>query len=41
MKPQAGVFTPAVRIDGEVKCAGRVPQVGEVTAWPAAAKADA
>lgn len=25
--------TPAVRINGEVKCAGRVPKVEEVAAW--------
>ncbi|MDR7520553.1 MAG: thioredoxin family protein [Armatimonadota bacterium] len=36
------LFTPAVRINGEVKCTGRVPQVAEVTSWlaTAAAKAD-
>jgi small redox-active disulfide protein 2 len=31
------MFTPAVRINGEVKCSGRVPQVSEVTAWLATA----
>jgi small redox-active disulfide protein 2 len=38
----AGVlFTPAVRIEGEVKCTGRVPQVAEVTTWLATAAARA
>jgi hypothetical protein len=27
------VFTPAVRVNGEVKCAGRVPALAEVTTW--------
>lgn len=27
------LFTPAIRIDGELKCTGRVPEVREVTAW--------
>ncbi|MBI4279949.1 MAG: thioredoxin family protein [Armatimonadetes bacterium] len=27
------VFTPAVRINGEVKCSGRVPTAAEVTTW--------
>lgn len=30
------MFTPAVRINGELKCTGRVPQVAEVTSWLAA-----
>lgn len=29
-----GVFgTPAVVIDGEVKCVGKVPKKGEIKAW--------
>jgi small redox-active disulfide protein 2 len=35
------MFTPAVRINGEVKCTGRVPQVAEVTSWLATAAATA
>lgn len=35
------MFTPAVRINGEVKCSGRVPGVGEVTTWLATAAATA
>ena len=31
------LFTPAVRINGELKCAGRVPALAEVTAWLATA----
>lgn len=31
------LFTPAVRINGEVKCTGRVPSVPEVTTWLASA----
>jgi len=31
------MFTPAVRINGEVKCTGRVPSVPEVTTWLASA----
>ncbi|MDR7519999.1 MAG: thioredoxin family protein [Armatimonadota bacterium] len=31
------LFTPVVRVNGEVKCAGRVPKVGEVATWLAAA----
>lgn len=35
---KAGVmFTPVLRINGEVKCSGRVPRVGEVTTWLATA----
>lgn len=26
-------FTPAIRIDGEMKCAGRVPKVEEIREW--------
>lgn len=33
------LFTPAVRINGELKCTGRVPQVAEVTTWLATAAA--
>jgi small redox-active disulfide protein 2 len=35
------MFTPAVRINGEVKCTGRVPQVAEITTWLATAAANA
>ena len=35
------LFTPAVRINGELKCAGRVPSVSEATAWLATAAATA
>lgn len=35
------MFTPAVRVNGEVKCTGRVPSVGEVTTWLATAAATA
>jgi len=27
------LFTPAVRVNGELKCSGRVPSVPEVTTW--------
>ena len=27
------MFTPALAIDGEVKVAGRIPTVDEITAW--------
>ena len=27
------LFTPAVRVNGELKCTGRVPSVPEVTTW--------
>ncbi len=33
------LFTPAVRINGEVKCTGRVPQVAGVPTWLATAAA--
>lgn len=33
MAKQHVMFTPAVRINGEVKCTGRVPQASEVTTW--------
>jgi len=32
-------FTPAVRINGEIKCTGRVPSASEVTTWLATAAA--
>ncbi|MDR7522910.1 MAG: thioredoxin family protein [Armatimonadota bacterium] len=35
------LLTPAVRINGELKCTGRVPEVREVTAWLATAAAAA
>lgn len=35
------MFTPVVRINGEVKCSGRVPEVREVTSWLATAAATA
>lgn len=31
------LFTPAVRVNGELKCTGRVPTVPEVTTWLATA----
>ncbi len=37
MARQRVVFTPAVRINGEVKCIGRVPTLTEVTTWLATA----
>jgi len=31
---QMGVFsTPAVAVDGEVKCVGKVPSKAEITSW--------
>lgn len=27
------LFTPAVRVNGELKCTGRVPSVAELTVW--------
>ncbi len=27
------IFTPAVRVNGELKCTGRVPTVAEITTW--------
>lgn len=35
------MFTPAVRVNGEVKCSGRVPNVAELTTWLATAAATA
>ncbi len=35
------MFTPAVRINGEIKCTGRVPNAAEVTNWLATAAATA
>lgn len=37
MAQQKVIFTPAVRINGELKCTGRVPTLAEVTTWLAAA----
>ncbi len=31
------IFTPAVRIDGVLKCTGRVPTLAEATSWLATA----
>jgi small redox-active disulfide protein 2 len=31
------LFTPALVINGEVKCAGRVPEVAEIVTWLATA----
>ncbi len=39
MAKQGVMFTPAIRINGEVKCTGRVPEVREVTSWLATAAA--
>lgn len=33
------LFTPAVRVNGELKCTGRVPKAGEVAGWINAAGA--
>jgi len=40
MAAQRVMFTPAVRINGELKCAGRVPEVAEITTWLTTAAAD-
>ena len=32
------MFTPALSVNGVVKCAGKVPSVDEIRAWLAAAK---
>ena len=40
MAAQRVLFTPAVRINGELKCTGRVPEVAEVTTWLTTAAAD-
>ena len=37
MALQRVVFTPAVRVNGELKCTGRVPALAEVTTWLATA----
>ena len=34
------MFTPVVRVNGEVMCSGRVPSLGEVTSWLATATAE-
>lgn len=31
------VFTPAVRVNGVMRCLGRVPEASEVAEWPAEA----
>jgi len=37
---QFGVMmTPALVVDGEVKCSGRIPQMSEIVAWLTAAAA--
>lgn len=33
MALQRVIFTPAVAINGELKCTGRVPSLAEVTSW--------
>jgi small redox-active disulfide protein 2 len=33
MAQQKVLFTPAVRINGDLKCTGRVPTMAEVTTW--------
>jgi small redox-active disulfide protein 2 len=40
MATQRVMFTPAVRVNGEMKCTGRVPQLAEVTTWLATAAAE-
>jgi len=35
------LFTPALVVDGAMKCAGRVPEVGEIVPWLADASAKA
>jgi small redox-active disulfide protein 2 len=35
------MFTPTVRVNGDVKCTGRVPNVAELTTWLATAAARA
>jgi small redox-active disulfide protein 2 len=35
------MFTPTVRVNGEVKCTGRVPNVAELTTWLATTAARA
>jgi hypothetical protein len=37
MAQQKVLFTPAVRINGDLKCTGRVPTTAEVTTWLATA----
>jgi len=33
MAAQRVIFTSAVRVNGELKCSGRVPSLAEVTTW--------
>ncbi len=33
MARQRVIFTPAVRVNGELRCTGRVPTVAEITTW--------
>ncbi len=33
MARQRVIFTPAVRVNGEIRCTGRVPTVAEITTW--------
>ncbi|MFH0900773.1 MAG: thioredoxin family protein [Pseudomonadota bacterium] len=35
------MMTPALVVDGEVKCSGRIPPVAEIASWLAAAAAAA
>ncbi len=37
MATQRVMFTPAVKVNGVLKCSGRVPNVAEVTSWIATA----
>ena len=37
MAKERVIFTPAVRVNGDLKCTGRVPTLAEVTNWLATA----